>query len=467
MTNELRHGARTTIAARAKASRAERTRALATIASLATIAAFTACAPEPESATMLLALGEIPERVATISISVRDIENNELATSATIAAPKTSISLGVPAETPLELFAVARTNQPGPAKIGSMPAYVGRAERTIALGREQELVSMTVYPAGVLTVATRIEDDPDGLLGFRLFPEDRNDRAIELGNVRRITEPRSMILRTGRYDAIPVERAKDSPFMRAIAPDRGIYVAAEVESILLFTFRPKTPAPLPGDPIALVLDTGGDVITEPSMTAERTVELRAIDAAGEDVPIPEATTRLRVEVVPFTSLASSGMIEVEGLPASIPAIAFRGLGRAVLRAEAELPTGRKISGVQAMNIVPRSVTPGSAAQLVLSIPEPERLAEGTVLEVSMLDARGLFAVAQSGTLDLSNSDPWAFYAAGPISAIDPRDRGFVRRDLSRPSAPRALPVAVRATLTSTAPALTLTSSIALPLLELE
>lgn len=451
-----------------------RTRAatfLCMLSSVMTFALPIACAPEPESATVLLALGEIPERVATISISVRDIENNELATSATIAAPKTSVSLGVPAETPLELSAVARTNQPGPAKIGSMPAYVGRAERTIALGREQELVSMTVYPAGVLTVTTRIEDDPDGLLGFRLFPEDRNERGIELGDVRKISDPRSMILRTGRYDALPVEKAKDSPFMRAISPDRGIYVASEVESILIFTFRPKVPAPGPSDPIAIEVElegTNDDVITEPNMTTPITVTLRAIDAAGESVELPEANVRLRVEANPFTILATSGMIEVIGLPATIPGIEFRGLGRAILRAEAELsPADRPISGVRAMNILPRSVTPGSAAQLALSIEDPNALAQGTVLEVSMLDARGLFASAQGGTLDLSNSDPWAFYEAGPISEIDPRDRGFVRRDLSRPSAPRALPVVVRATLTSTTPVLTLTSSIALPLLELE
>ena len=72
----------------------------------------------------------------------------------------------------------------------------------------------------------------------------------------------------------------------------------------------------------------------------------------------------------------------------------------------------------------------------------------------------------TGMLDLSASDPWAFFPKGSLTALPPADRGFVRRDISRPSGPRGLPVIVRATLTSTAPALALTASVALPLLEI-
>jgi hypothetical protein len=412
---------------------------------------------------MTLALGEAPERVATISVSVRDLEENLLATSATIAAPKTSVSLGVPAERPLELLAIARTNRPGPAAIGSMPAYLGRAERTIALGREQELVSMTVHPAGVLTVFSELEDDGEGLLGYRLEPEDNNERAVELADPE---DQRHLILRTGRYDAVVVQDLDDAPFERELTPNRGIYVAAEIESLARFHFRKKAPRLEPNDPVLLELDTGGPVITEPGMEEDVELSIDAKNAAGESVVVPEAIVRVRISAEPFTALNDPPSIEVTGLPARISGISFSGLGRAIIRATAELADERTIRGAEALNILPRNVSAGLVEEVLLSIEDPSALEEGTVLEVSLLDARGLFATEQEGMLDLSASDPWAFFPAGPTTALSPEDQGLLRRELSRPSGPRGLEVIVRATLTSTAPSLTLSSSVALPLLEM-
>jgi hypothetical protein len=343
-----------------------------------------------------------------------------------------------------------------------MPAYLGRAERTIALGREQELVSMTVHPAGVLSIFPIIEGDKRGLRGFRLEPEERGGLIIELDEPE---DPRSLILRTGRYDAFVVERA-DTELMRVIAPGRGIYVAPEIESLTRLRFKEKEPPLLPGDPTSLVIDTGGDVITELGVPRTIAISIEAKNGAGESVVVPTAIVHVTISADPFTALVTAASSDASGLPARIPNVSFTGLGRAIVRARAELTSGRTIRGAAAVNILPRSVTPGSAQRIVLSIEDPTMLEEGTQLDVDLLDARGLFASEQTGKLDLSASDPWAFFPAGPLSAIVKTDHGHIRRDLSRPSGPRGLPVVVRATLTSTAPMLTLSSSVALPLLEI-
>jgi hypothetical protein len=137
----------------------------------------------------------------------------------------------------------------------------------------------------------------------------------------------------------------------------------------------------------------------------------------------------------------------------------------VLRAIALLPEGRTIRGELAFNVLEAGVEPGPAESLELDVEDPAGLARGTRLSISLLDARGLFASSQAGSLDLSASDPWAYFPAGPTREVTAGDRGRVLRELARPSAPRGDEVIVRATFTST-PAIALTSSIALPLLEI-
>jgi hypothetical protein len=104
-------------------------------------------------------------------------------------------------------------------------------------------------------------------------------------------------------------------------------------------------------------------------------------------------------------------------------------------------------------------------QLVLRAADPTQLNTGTALIAELVDPNGLFAQDFDGRIDLSASDPWAFFPDGATAAIRPSLRGRFERPLIRASGPRELPVAVRATVSSTATG-TLTATISLPVLAL-
>jgi hypothetical protein len=408
-----------------------------------------------------LALGEFPERVTSMSISVRDLESAELATSATISAPRTSVRLGVPAERPLEFLAVARTTRPGPAKIGMMPAFLGRTIRTIALGREEEQVSLTVHRAGVLTVIPSIEGEPERLRGYRLG-EDAEIR-LDLDDEEDAEQgfQRTLILRTGRYDPVLVERRPESE----VIPSRGIFVAPEIETLAPLLIRPRSAPLLPLDAASLSVLASSEVVVPSGEEIQMPLSVTASAALGGEVFVADAEVRVSIEAVPQQLVAGARAFVVQGLPAML-SVRLSGLGRVSILAHAMLPDGRVLSASRALNVRPPEIEPGVASSILLSVRDPEELIAGTKLEVSLLDAQGLFAATQSGVLDLSASDPWAFFPAGATSGIAAKERGRAERDLARPSGPRGLPVVVRATVTSTAPELTLTSTIVLPLLEI-
>lgn len=421
--------------------------------------AISGCVGEP-AATVTIALSEFPERVTSMSISVRDLESEELATSATIAAPRTSVRLGVPAERPLRFLAIARTTKLGPAAIGMMPAFVGRAERTIALGREEELVSLTVHRAGVLTVQPQIEGLPERLRGYRIG--DEAEVRLELDEDTEQGVSSYLILRTGRYDPSLVQREEESE----VIPSRGIYVAPETETIAPLLIRPRSAPLLPLDAALLSIVAPDELLLETGEEATLPLSFTASTALGGATTAEGAALTLTIEATPTRLLAGPNRFTATSLPATIEDVRIQGQGRLLLRARAELPDGRVLSATRALNVRPADLTPGPARTLALSLRDPAALLEGTKLEAALIDENGLFASSQGGVLDLSASDPWAFFPAGPKSAISPRDRGRVERDLSRPSGPRGLPVAVRATVTSSVPELTLTSTIVLPLLEM-
>ena len=84
-------------------------RVFAALSALSALSGPAACAGEPGSPTATVSLGleGVPERVRSITLMV--LRSDRVVASATITPPSTRFELGVPAEVPLELRVVART----------------------------------------------------------------------------------------------------------------------------------------------------------------------------------------------------------------------------------------------------------------------------------------------------------------------------------------------------------------------
>lgn len=124
------------------------------------------CGAEPAVGTMVLAVGDVPEDVQTISVFVREVDSAALVATATLTVPTRRVSLGVPAEVPLELNAVARSEQPASEALGGrMPVYVARTVRTVPLGNEQYVAALDARPGGGLTVV--LDGDPEAGVSSR------------------------------------------------------------------------------------------------------------------------------------------------------------------------------------------------------------------------------------------------------------------------------------------------------------
>lgn len=448
-------------------------------------ALLAACGPAegPAVETVVLTLEGIPERVRTLSVVVLEVETGEVVASATAAAPRTSFELGVPAEVPLELQVVARTDRPGPRAIGAMPAYFGSTLRTIALDRERERVSLVLHPAGVLTLGTRVEpgvvEDEDQTLGVRLEREGSAARPRDLVlaplDPERWAPVRSLVLRTGWWSARAFHHEDGPDVDPVVRSGRGLYVGREQESVAAIELVPEGPEPLPGDPVRLelaLLDEAGRsfegrVATEASSNRPIAVRIVARDAAGREVRarVPRLEVSVAAEPPELLRASPAGPPAAASLPLVVPGLAVRGTGTLVVRARATTERGALAEGDAAANLLGPGVVPGPPAAITLGIEEPARLTSGTWLTLDVLDAAGLYASA-AGLVDLSRSDPWAYLPDGSGTALAGADRGHLRRRILRPSGPRGLPVVVRATFTSTAAAGTLTSSVVLPLLEI-
>jgi hypothetical protein len=435
---------------------------------------LSACS-RPSTATARLALDPAPPDVASISVSVFDVQRGLSVASATAAASQTTFELEVPAEIPLEFRVVARTSKPGPPSIGAMPAYYASSVRTIALGSQEVDVALTVHKAGVLTLSSRFGQGVGGdPIDVRLEAQNAAAPALALSlDPNAPLDSASVVFRTGRYDAqIALALSGVGGPARSLRGARGLYVAPELESIALVDVETATVPLMPTAPAALLIslfDARGapldppDVVPTSSATPTPvTVQLAAVDGRGMPVTIPEAPVSVSVSAPSPGIVAGSASIQSVGLPVTLGGFAFTGLGRFVLRGSAKLADGRTIEGSLHTNALRAGIVSGRTAKLILALEKPEALRTGGKLAIDLVDARGLYAQTDSGLLDLSDSDPWIFFEAGPGAAITARARGHVEPSIARPSAPRGIPVVLRASLTSTASNQVVTSTLALP-----
>lgn len=433
--------------------------------------------PAARTAHVVLALEPVPESVASLSVSVREVERDRIVASATVAAPHTTFDLELPAETPLEIRVVARTSRPGPAVLGAMPAYFGSIVRTIPLGSQQALIALTVHRAGVLTLTARPAPElARTLVNVMLRGENATTRPVVFAlDPRKPMLDRSFVLPAGRYTLIAARIVDPSDESRTIQRVPGIFVAPETESISRITIQATTSTPAAGAAQSLdltLLGEGGaplpirDVIpTRADRATPIQVRALALDGAGRATSVSNALVRVSVAAVPSTIASGPGSVDATGLPATLRGFLLRGSGRVVFRATADLGGGTTINGALAANVLEPGQAPGRAEKIALAVINPALLPVGALIDVSILDGQGLFAQTHPGMLDLSRSDPWAFLPSGPGGEVSRAERGHLVRRIARPSGPRGSPVILRATLTSTAIPLSLSSTIALPLVE--
>jgi hypothetical protein len=430
-----------------------------------------ACSPPP-TATVALAVSPIPADVRSIAVGVIELDRALSVASSTTTAENTTFDLEVPAETPLEFRVVARTEKPGPPGIGAMPAYFGSTTRTIALGSQEIEVGLTIHRAGVLTLAAK---DGPGIttegLAFLLEEEQNALPRSLLIPAQSLTA--SFVARAGRYR---VRLAAPDGEMRVVRGGRGLVVEPETESIGIVPVETATAALDPAAPHALALTllddrnapiSPPDVIRTPAMGSARAkLRIEALDGTGKSVMIAGARVHVAIVVDPITSSTGRSSADAMTLPATIDGLAFGGIARFRILAAALLQDARTIQGRLAGNAAPAGISPSIPRRMVLRVADRDQLVEGTTLEIELLDARGLFAQNADGALDLSKSDPWAYFPDGTGGAISRSARGHAERRIARPSGPRGIGVVVRATFTSTAIPDVLTSTVGLPRLEL-
>ncbi|MCB9651824.1 MAG: hypothetical protein H6730_35285 [Deltaproteobacteria bacterium] len=402
------------------------------------------CGAEPAVGTMVLAVGDVPEDVQTISVFVREVDSAALVATATLTVPTRRVSLGVPAEVPLELNAVARSEQPASEALGGrMPVYVARTVRTVPLGNEQYVAALDARPGGGLTVVLDGDPEAGGELPLRLVGE-ADPRPITQDAPRRgVHLVRALV--AGRWGL----SSDDDGW--SIPGGEGLWVAPGIETWARLSLI-RTPATVaPGAPRTLtvtLLDADGSPVDPArvptsSVAEPLEVEIVALDEAGAPVAVPTATVLLSPRSVP-AGLWSRPALSTTGLPARLLGWGLRGPGRATLDVHAVLDDGRTLIARWAGNA---GEAGGPPAAVHLELASSDALVAGTVLRVDLLDAAGRFAVPAPVAVDLEGSDPWVFWPAGAAFAGEgPHLSGPV----ARPSGPLGLPVEIRAVATSTA-----------------
>lgn len=423
-------------------------------------------------AVVTVALPLVPDDVASIAVWVTDPAREVVVASATVSPPITEVELGVPAERPLLFSVLARTDRPGPPRLGGrMPGWVGRQIKRIPLGREQAILQITARPAGALTLFPDLDPRIEDPVTLQLEGEGG---PIELSIHPDQTAPRVFALRTGRYH---LSLSEEDRTRYALEGGDGFHVARRVESVGRFGLVPAPPE-LPPDAVRsleIVLeDEGGSRIEGLIRTATDAralaVRVAGLDLDGLSTTLDEARAEIEitVETVP-EGLAAPQRRSVRGLPATLVPLEVGGTGRMRVRAVATIDAGeeeeRRLSANLRASLVPASVEPGRARRLELAVQDVSRLVTGTNLRVELIDARGFYAV-DHGTLDFSRSDPWVFFPDGPEVQVGADAGGHVDWPVLRPSGPRGLSVSVAAVFTSTAPPGTLTASVTLPVLEM-
>jgi hypothetical protein len=414
-----------------------------------------ACGAEPGVGTVVLAVGDVPDSVQTISVFVRRTRPELTVATATLAVPTRRVSLGVPAEVPLELNAVARSEEPASEALGGrMPVYVARTVRTVPLGSGVFGVSLDAHPGGGLVL---VVDGPGvgGAIPLRLVGEADPRPITFAAQPHGAHLARALI--SGRWGLSSDDEAWVLP------GGEGLWVAPGVETYARLALTPA-PAPLaPGAPRGLrlqVLDASGapvdrTAVSTASVAAPLTVVVEAVDEAGAPVAAPDAVLSVRARSTPG-DLWSQASAEAAGLPARLLGWRLLGPGRITLEAQAELGDGRRLAVRWAAN----AGAPGGApASLRLELAGAETLSTGAVLRADLLDAEGRFAAPAPVTVALDESDPWVFWPDGPaLAGPGPNLAGPV----ARPSGPRGSPVVIRGVATSTAFPGTWTATVTLP-----
>lgn len=415
--------------------------------------ALAACGPPPEYGAAVFAVGDVPEEVSTISVFVRESGRAEVVASATVTVPSTKISLGVPAEVPLDITAVARSDRPAPEVLGgTMPVYVGRTQRTVPLGTDPAVVGLDVQPGGGLTM--RIEGVDEGGRQTLALLDEGAGRPLLVGVPTRGGRIAQALVE-GRWRLV----SRDDRW--SVIGGEGLWIAKGVESRAVVQLRP-TPAERPPEaPHALVVtlfDDEGPVrgwVRTSTRASSLSVQIEAVDATGAPVDAPPAEVSLRMRAAP-EGVLGPGTTAAVGLPAVLGGWAASGSGRlhvfvraqvgeATLTASAHLSVGG----------------PGGAPRrLALELADPERVATGTRLLSALVDDQDRLAEAPGWTVDASGSDPWIYFPQGPTRAVS---EPVALLEIARPSAPAGRRLEVRAVATSTAFTGTSTAALALPL----
>jgi hypothetical protein len=250
------------------------------------LAALVACATEVELPTTTVALGldGVPERVQSITLLV--LRSDRVVASATITPPSTRFELGVPAEVPLELRVLARTERPAGRGLGTCPAFVGSVVRSLPLSSEPITVGLTLEPAGVLGVDASFDPSLSGTT-LRLEPDGRAGSPV-LVPLTTLASSATLVLPRGRYRAsVEPTGARVTARLGTLGP---VVVEAETETDWL----PRiVPAPAGTDRLARVAVSVTLVLAELEPSPSRGAPLQQFLAF--DVAPPGWTPSLPVE----------------------------------------------------------------------------------------------------------------------------------------------------------------------------
>ncbi len=418
--------------------------------------------PALETASLELALSDVPPEVASVTVVVR--RGDEVVASATVAPQQRAIPLGVPAEVPLDITVLARTDRAGPAGIGRMPAYAGRLVRSVPLAADITRVAITLRPAGVLTVVVPPAPDvPRTPVVFEPLDGDQRGPRIRL---REAGFTQSYVVRAGHYRArFDLDPTDDGPPF-ALDATGAVFVAREQETLFVLA-APETPELEPESVASVAVGTSADELVVDAPMAV-TVTATAVD--GTAAVDPAASARWRALSAPDAGAMTTAEGAAEGLLGGLPAalvLRARAPGRVWLTADVALGDGRALSASRVVEVHAAPGAPaGPAAAVVARVADGAARRTGTQLLLELVDARGAYARTSTATLDLSRSDPWVDLGGPPVLRISPRDRGRVVRRISVPSGQRGRSVAIRITATSTTTGLVSTATVTLPPLEL-
>jgi hypothetical protein len=422
------------------------------------LAALVACATEVELPTTTVALGldGVPERVQSITLLV--LRSDRVVASATITPPSTRFELGVPAEVPLELRVLARTERPAGRGLGTMPAFVGSVVRSLPLSSEPITVGLTLEPAGVLGVDASFDPSLSGTT-LRLEPDGRAGSPV-LVPLTTLASSATLVLPRGRYRAsVEPTGARVTARLGTLGP---VVVEAETETDWL----PRiVPAPAGTDRLARVavsvtLDGRplvGAHVPFDGTPRQLTLALTASTADGRAFEDVDDDTRFVVDVFPAAALAD-GLARVTRLEAA-PTFEVRAPGRLLVLAELEPSPSRgaPLQQFLAFDVAPPGWTPSLPVEARVALFEPERLDVGTLLVLELLDVDGRHALGTTGRVSVDRASPWI--AVDPIARVF---SGFGALAVARSAVPARRAGSVALTITSTRAALVETATVAVP-----